>query len=53
MSTGVELTPNQIFAMDETGIQASQKGGYVLTKRGTKSVISITSESRKHLTTRD
>jgi len=50
MSRGVELTPNRIFAMDETGIQASQKGGYVLTKRGTKSVISITSESREHLT---
>jgi len=38
LSNGESLKVNQVFCIDETGICASQKQGYVLAKRGSRKV---------------
>ena len=50
LSGGVSLTPVRIFAMDETGFYPNLKENYVIAKKGTRGVYSITSEVREHLT---
>jgi hypothetical protein len=50
LSSGVELTPNRIFNMDEIGFDLNQVQGYIIAQRGVRSVPLLTSGNRTHVT---